>query len=134
MFDVKEWLTPDGLAVIAMVITLLLSLAKNVADLFGKKELATKLGEAQTKAATAARVAGTVMKGVERVKREGKLEPKAITQLVETLREENLAAGIEEVVKPILAEVRVAPATPPEVVVQRVTAKLDPKTVARRVS
>ena len=130
----KDWLNPEGITAIVLAITLLLSIAKNVAQALGKKDLATKLEGAEAKAATFGRVAGTLVKGVERVKREGKLEPKAITALVETLREENLLAGVEPIVKPIVDEARAAPVSSGETIVKLATARMDPNVVARRVS
>lgn len=130
----KDWLTPEGITAAVTLLLLLLSVVKNVLQMLGKKELAEKLGEAHGKAETFARVAGTLVKGVERVKREGRLEPKAVTALIETLREENLLAGVEGVVRPIVDEVRAAPAVSGETAVRMATARLDPSAVARRVS
>jgi hypothetical protein len=126
----KEWLTPEGITAVVTIVLLLLSVAKNVAQALGRKDLAAKLGEAEGKAATFSRVAGTLVKGVERVKREGKVDPKAVTALVATLREENLLNGVEEVVAPIVAEVKSVPivaAVDPVAAVQRATARLEPK-------
>ena len=130
----REWLTPEGITAAVTLILLLLSIAKNVAQALGKKELAAQLGDAEAKAANFSKVAGTLVKGVDRVRREGRLDPKAVTQMLETLKDENVLSGVEHLVAPIVEQVKAAPAVSGETAVRLATARLDPDKVARRVS
>lgn len=124
MLASSAWLTPEGIMALATLLALLLSIAKNLAQASGRKTLAAQLGAAEAQAAAMGKVAGTLVKGVERVKREGRLEPKVITQLVETLREENLLGGVEHLVKPIVEDARAAPLAPAEAVVARAATRI----------
>lgn len=116
----KEFLTtPEGITALCTLLTLVLSVLANVFTSLGWKNAAAR-------AATAGKIAGTVVKGVERAK--GKLDRQSATALIETLREENLAADIETLVKPIIEGVRAG--TPPEAAVRAATARMDPRRVS----
>ena len=133
--EASSWVSPEGITAAVTVVLLLLSVAKNVAQGLGKKEFAARLGDAETKAETFSKITGSLVKGVDRVRREGRLDPKAVTELVATLKEENLLSGVEHLVAPIVAEVKAAPAVSGETAVRMATARLglDPN-AARRVS
>lgn len=111
--------TPEGITALCMLAGLLTTIAANVFTALGWKRAAQR-------ATLAGKVTTTVIKGVERAK--GKLDATGRTALIEVLREENLAADIEALVKPMIEDVRAGGTT--EVVVARATARLDPRRVS----
>lgn len=115
----SQWATPDGVTAIVLLVTTVLGFVATLLQRAGKNEWAEKARQAEAHAQTAAKVAGVVVKGLERAK--GRLDPRAVTELVQVLREENQAAGVEDVVRPILADVR--DGAPPEVAVRSATTR-----------
>lgn len=123
-----EWLTPDGVMAMVLLLTTLMGVVAAVLQAAGKKELADKVRAAQGQTETVSRALGVVVKGLERGKKG--LDPKSVTRVVEAIREESLKEGTEDVLKPIVAGVRAAPDVEPGAVVKAATTRLD----ARRVS
>lgn len=125
----KQWATPEGvIALIALTSALTMLLARFARNM-GFGDAAARIEAVSERAALAEKALAATIQGVQGAKLS--LDPAAVTELTGRLRTMHAAAGVEEIVQPIVKELNENPQPLPKVVeaVRAATAR-----VPRRVS